>query len=127
MDRKRLVELSIEALERKKIEIDEEIDILRTELGSSGKAVRQAASPVSAAGGRKRRSRTPAERRAQSQRMKQYWAQRNSKAPKAPAAAKKAPAGKVRVWTDSEKKALGLRMREVWKKRKSGSEKKTKK
>ena len=126
MDRKRLVELSIEALENKKTEIDAEIKALRKELGNSGSTTRQFEFPMTR-GVRRRRVRTAAERRAQSLRMREYWANRRSNGAKASAAPRKPAAGKVRVWTDAEKKALALRMREVWKKRKSEASKKTSK
>ena len=70
----------------------------------------------------KKRGKSAAERRALSEKMKQVWAARRSKAKSAKPAKTKAKAGtKVRPKTAAEKKALSLKMKEVWKKRKAAT------
>ncbi len=120
MDRNRILELAVKELARQRAEIDAEIEAVRAELKSTGPAVRE---PISllASGTRRRRSRTPAERRAQAARMRKYWAQRRAQ-PAKPSAAAPAPAStKGRKKSAAEKKALSLKMREVWKKRKAAA------
>jgi hypothetical protein len=117
MDRNRILELAIEELERQRGGIDAEIEMVRAELKSAGSAVRKPI-PIPAAGTPRRRSRTPAERRAQSERMKQYWAAKRAQAARPPVKAPAPPAAKRRPKSDAEKKALSLKMKEVWKKRK---------
>jgi hypothetical protein len=125
MDRNRLLELAVEELERQKAGIDEEIAAVRAELGGKGSTVRTRS--VSAG---TRRRRTLAQRRAQAQRMREYWAAKRAQAAKPAAVAKRlsdpVTVAKVRTWTDAKKKALSLRMREVWKKRKEAAAKKAK-
>jgi hypothetical protein len=83
MERKRILELALEALEQQKTQVEAEIEILRAEThGRGGVASTGKAGPTARPKG-KRRAKTPAERKAQSKRMKAYWA-----AKKAAAAAK---------------------------------------
>ena len=79
MDRNRILELAVGALERKKAGIEEEIEAVRAEL--KGSSIPRKAKPV-ATRIAKRRSRTLAQRKAQSQRMKEYWAAKRNKAAK---------------------------------------------
>ena len=126
MERDRLFELALEELNRQSAGIDEEIAALRAELRSTGSAVRQKGLAPSAG---TRRKRTPAQRRAHSERMKQYWARKRAQAAK-PAAGSKRPAAagaKVRTWTDAEKKALSLKLKAAWRKRKAAAAKRIKK
>jgi len=126
MDRKQILELALQALQQQKAGIDADIEAIRAELEGTGSTIRQTTIVVSVATQRGRQ-RTPAERRAQAQRMRQIWAARKAKAAK-PAAAKTAPAAgtKTRLMTAAQKKALSLKMKEAWKKRKAGAGKKTK-
>ena len=78
---KRLIELALEALELRKAAIDAEIDAIRAEL--TGRTKVAAGFPAKAAGdGRKRGPRSKAARKAQSERMKVYWAKRRAEAAK---------------------------------------------
>jgi hypothetical protein len=69
----RLIELAIETLESRKAAIDQEIQQLRAQLKSpSGRRAKRSRGPRSAAS-----------RKAQSQRMKEYWAKKRAEAGKA--------------------------------------------
>jgi hypothetical protein len=123
MDRKRVLELAIAELERQRAGIDEEIAAVQAELRGTGSAVRQAVS-IPSTGTRGRRQRTPAERKAQAQRMREYWAAKRTKrtqAAKAAPTAKKAAgvSAKVRAKTEAQKKALSVAMKKAWAKRKA--------
>jgi hypothetical protein len=73
----RLVELAIEALEARKAAIDEEIGRLRREL-RPGRRTRT--NPSGPAGRRKKGGMSAAARKAQSLRMKEYWARKRAAA-----------------------------------------------
>jgi hypothetical protein len=120
MERHRLIGLAIAELERQKAGIDQDLETLRAELGGKGSSARQKELASSAG---TRRTRTTAERKAQSRRMKEYWAQKRAQAAKPAGAAKTPAAAKVRKWTAAEKKALSLRMKEVWKRRAAAAKK----
>ena len=114
-----MLELAVEALQSRKAGIDAEIEVIRAELG--GKAF-IGGGKTKAVAAKRERSRTPAERRAQSRRMKKYWAAKKAATVKSSIAAKTPTAGaKVRTRTDAEKKALSLKMKEVWKNRKAAT------
>ncbi len=124
MDANRILELAVEALENQKAGINAEIEKIRAELRSMGSNMRQTRSfPLASI---RTRSRTPAQRRLQSQRMKRYWASKKKAEEAKPAVKPKTPAAgaKVRVKTDAEKKALSLKMKEVWRKTKAEAAKK---
>jgi hypothetical protein len=74
MEHKRILELALETLQKRRMQVEAEVEALSAEMRRSGRATskRKAQSTVSAQ--RKRRARTPAERKAQSKRMKAYWA-----------------------------------------------------
>ena len=79
LDRRRLLELAAEKLEVERLRIDEEIAAIKAELGlekSTPKTKIRTKTPT-----RKRRSRTLSakERKAVSDRMKKYWAERKKK------------------------------------------------
>jgi hypothetical protein len=123
MERKQVLELALQELERQKAGVDADIEAIQAELKGTGSAVRQTIL-VPSAGSPKGRKRTPAERKAHAQRMREIWKKR-----KAAAASKTAPSAastKTRSMTAARKKALSLKMREVWKKRKAAATKKTK-
>jgi hypothetical protein len=124
MDRARLLELAIAELKRQKAGIDEEIEAVRAELGSTAPTIPQTVL-IPSAGTRRRRS--PAARKAHSERMRKYWAAKRAQTTR-PAAVAKKPAGgaKVRSWTDAEKKALSLKLKEAWKKRAAAKKAKSK-
>ena len=73
------MELAVEALEKQKAGIDAEIEALRADLEGTGSRTARKAKSVAATTGR-RRPRTQAERKAQSRRMKAYWAARKAEA-----------------------------------------------
>jgi hypothetical protein len=74
MEHKRILELALETLQEGKMQVDAEIEALRAEMRGSGSAtLKRKAGPTTNPSGR-RRTRTPAERKAQSKRMKAYWA-----------------------------------------------------
>ena len=74
MEHKRILELALEALEKQRTHVEAEIEAIRAEMHGGGRATstRKAGSTASLPG--KRRVRTTAERKAQSKRMKTYWA-----------------------------------------------------
>jgi hypothetical protein len=121
MERNRILELALEELERQKAAVLAEIETINAELKKAGPQPAKKAKTVTARTGRKS-AKTAAARKAQSQRMKKYWAVKKAKS----AAAKKAAAArpKARAKTAAEKKALSLKMKEIWKKRKAEAAKK---
>ena len=82
---KRILELALETLVARRTAIEAEIADIRAEL--EGRAPSVGPSSKVASVTRRRRPRTTAERKAQSERMKAYWANRRAQA------AKKAAAG----------------------------------
>jgi hypothetical protein len=74
MEHKRILELALEALEKQKTQVEAEVEALRAEMRGSGRAtLKRKTGPIASPPG-KRRAKTPAERKAQSKRMKAYWA-----------------------------------------------------
>lgn len=71
----RILELAMEELKRQKAVIDAELEAIRAELGGIATAGR--AKTVAPDAGRKR-GRSEAERKAQSERMRKYWAARRT-------------------------------------------------
>jgi len=128
MQRKQILELALQELQRQKAVINADIETIRTELEGAGSIIRQTPS-LPSAGIRRGRQRTPAQRKQQSQRMKGIWAARRAQAAKPAVPAKTAPVAasmKSRSMTAVRKKALSLKMREVWKKRKAAAAKRAK-
>jgi hypothetical protein len=117
MDRTQLLELALEALEKQKATVSAEIDAIRTQLRGSGSAARKA-KPAKARIGR-RKPQTVAARKAQSQKMKKYWAEKRVAAKKKAVKRTTRAGKKSRAKTAAEKKALSLKMKEIWKKRKA--------
>ena len=133
MDKNRVYELAIEALERQKAEINSEIEKFKSEikdLKTTPTKKRTSAKPE------KKRGKSAAERKALSEKMKIVWAARKSKAKKGKEKQKVKAAStklarikttsKIRPKTEAEKKALSLKMKEVWKKRKAKATQKAK-
>ena len=108
MERKRILELAVEALQQQKAQIEADIKTVQAELKSAGLGISESEKP-------QRRRRSPAERRAHAQRMRKYWAAKKAQAKPRTAVAK------VRTKTEAEKKAISLRMKEAWKKRKAAA------
>jgi hypothetical protein len=113
-ERKCVLELALEELKRQKAGIDAEIASIQSELRIEGSAVRQTRAVPSAG----KRSKTTAQRRGASLRMKEIWAaRRKAKAAKKSGAAKAPATGaKIRPKTEADKRALSLKMKEAWKK-----------
>jgi hypothetical protein len=123
MDRNRILQLAVEALERQKAGIDAEIEACRAELEGTGSGTPKKAEPVVVPIGR-RGAQTLAARRAQSERMRQYWA---AKRAQTSATKKTSPASaKGRPKSAAEKKALSLKMKQVWAKKKAEAAKNAK-
>lgn len=80
VSRVRLLELAQKRLEEERTRIDQELEAVQNELASLTSNNRKRRGP-----GRKKRSRrgrrpmTPEERKAHSQRMKEYWAERKKR------------------------------------------------
>jgi len=117
MDQNRILELAIEELEKQKAELAAQIEDLRAELKGAGSRAARKVMPV-AATAQKQRSKTLAERKALSRKLKAIWAAK--KLQKA-----KAPKPKGRRKTAAEKKALSLKMKAVWAKKRAGAAGKT--
>ena len=124
MDQNRILELALEQLEQKKAGIEAELEMIQAELNGVGSAVLKIKVDTVAGTGI-RRQRTPAERKAQAERMRQYWAAKRGKAAKVTTAPKvfHAAGSKRRTKTAAEKKALSLKMKEAWKRRKAAAKK----
>jgi hypothetical protein len=81
MDHNRVLELAIEELQRQKAGIEAEIEMIREEIGKLGiSAKHRTGKPpvVAAAKSGRTRPRTAAEKKAQSDKMRKYWAARRS-------------------------------------------------
>jgi hypothetical protein len=112
----RILELAIGELTRRKVAIEEEIEEIRRELGQPAPAVDVQSAAVVVG---MRRGRNASQRKAQSERMKKYWAARNS----AKGSADSNPKAKTAAG-----KAISEAMRAYWAKRKaSGKNSKAKK
>jgi hypothetical protein len=75
---KRLIELAIEALEVRKAALDDEMAKMKLQLG--GRLVSAKAPAAKPSGKKKRGPQSRSARKAQSERMKAYWAKRRSEA-----------------------------------------------
>ena len=108
---KRILELALETLEKRKAAIDAEIQSIQTQLkgGARSKIVAPAAG--------ERKVRTAAQRKAQSERMKKIWAEKR--------AAKKAVLLKPKKGPKSAaaRKAQSARMKAYWARKKAGKAK----
>lgn len=76
MERQRLLELALEHLQERKHQVEQELEKVQAELGSSRSSTRSHQPKRTR---RKRRKMTPEEKRAHSKRMKQYWAERKKR------------------------------------------------
>jgi hypothetical protein len=126
----RIIELAIEALEKRRIAIDTEIEELRSQLRDrvpTETAMKAVAEIAAGAPRRGRRTRTAAEKKAQSERMKAYWTNRKARETRAAAAKKSAAMEYVRgPKSAAARKALSEKMKQVWAKRKAEAAKKSK-
>jgi hypothetical protein len=109
----RIIELAIEALRSRRGGVEAEIEMIEQEL--RGRTARPAA-PVA----RKRRTKTAAQRKAQAERMRAYWAARKAPAIKTRTMRKTAPAKpKMGPQSTAARKAQSERMKAYWAKRKA--------
>jgi uncharacterized protein (UPF0335 family) len=123
MDRKRLLELAVETLEKQKAGIDAEMESIRAEMKGVGSGVAGKVKPVTPAT-RKQRSKTPAQHKALSRKLKEIWAVKKRLAAKLAVVAKTAPArAKGRPKSKAEKKTLSLKMKQVWKQKRAEPQK----
>jgi hypothetical protein len=101
---KRILELALEALIARRAAIAAEIEAFQEELtGAPGTRTARASKLITPPAG-KRKPKSAAERKAQSERMKAYWAAKRSQIGKISAAEKPAPANlKRRPKTAAEK------------------------
>ena len=76
---KRLIELALEALEQRKASIDAEIAAIRAEMTGRG-GIKSILPTKAAVAPKKRGPRSKAARKAQSERMKAYWAKKRAEA-----------------------------------------------
>jgi cell division septum initiation protein DivIVA len=117
MEKQRLLSLALEQLEKQKRQVEADMEDLRAEI-TGGPTVTQAPSKT-APSARKGKERTAAQRRAHSQRMRAYWAEKRAQV----ANARKTHPGKPkrRPKTAAEKKALSLIMKKAWARRKAAA------
>jgi hypothetical protein len=105
----RILELAIEELTRRKTAIEAEIEEIRGELRQPGPSF---AAKAPAVVGR-RRGRNAAQRKAQSERMKKYWAAKKSRA------VAKEPSVSIPKPKNAASKAISEAMRAYWAKKKA--------
>lgn len=110
---KRILELAVEALQERKAKVEAEIESIQAELGGGIRKPKIAVPRVA-----KRRRRTVAQRKAQSERMKAYWAARKSREAKTEPA-RKLTSVKPRRGPKSAaaRKAQSERMKAYWAKK----------
>jgi hypothetical protein len=111
----RILEIALEELQRRKAEIDADIELIRQELGSEPVGSATEFTAVD----KRRRGRSSAQRKAQSERMRKYWAARRTGS----SAKVKTRNPKPRK---SSSKAISEAMRAYWAKRKAAAGKKEK-
>jgi hypothetical protein len=126
MEQRQILELALEALEKQKADLNAALAEIR-EMQDGNKRIISSRPEIPTLVVVKRRSKTLAERRAHSQKMRKYWAAKKAQAAKPASAVKKpAPVGaKVGTKTDAKRKALSLAMKKAWKKRKAAAAAKT--
>ena len=110
----RILELALEALESRKTAIDAEISDIRSQMKTGARVV--PAKAVAPAGGR-RSPRTAAQRKAQAERMREFWRKKRAAAKAKPvkkAAAKPKPAQK-----SAAAQKASERMKAYWAKKKA--------
>ena len=124
MDHKQILELALETLERRRAEVEAAIaEVVELQGGNPRRIVRRPELPTLVVV--KRRSRTQAERRAQSLRMKRIWAKkRAAQTGKEPAPSKPSPSGGRRKSRSAKSKAVSEGMRAYWAVRKAEEQKK---
>lgn len=125
MDNERILQLALEALQVRRTSIEAQIQELSAE--SHGQAAKTAKGAGTAVPPGKRRTRTAAERQAQSRAMKLYWRRKRAKAAKAQTAKKPAQKKPKRgPQSAAAREALSQKMKLVWAKRKAEAAKTSK-
>lgn len=123
MDYTRTLELALETLEKRRAEVEAEIEEVRELMGGIPRqTITKPVTPTLVVV--KRRSKTAAERTAQSEAMKKYWAAKKTQV-KVSTSTQPIPArAKRRPKTAAEKKVLSLKMKEAWARRRAAAAKK---
>ena len=117
MEHKKLLELALETLEKQRADIEHAIaEIHEFQNGKKRVFARKPGRPVLVAV--KRRSKTLAERKALSRKLKLIWAEKRLQVAKSARA-------KGRPKTAAEKKALSLKMKAVWARRREAGKKRS--
>ncbi len=118
MEFNRILELAFEELAKKKKQIENEIKMVSAEMN---RIARKPASSIAEI--KKRSRRSAAQRKAQSQRMREYWAAKRAKAAKTTARLRRLPARslKRRAKSAAQRKLLSLKMKQVWRRRKAAA------
>lgn len=120
MDRKRVLELALETLAARRAEVEAVIaEVVELQRGTRRVIAKKPELPTLVVV--KRKSRTQAERKAQSERMKAYWAAKRALAGKKE---KPSPAGGKRKLKSAKSRAVSEGMRAYWAKRKAEEAKK---
>lgn len=127
MEKERVLQLALEAMEQQRLTVEEEIRELTAQLeGRSHIEAMPFAAPSRRRAHRRAKTgpQSAAARRAVSERMKAYWAKRKAQAVRAAAPNKSAPAKPHQ--SAAARKAQSARMKEIWAKRKAEAAKKAK-
>lgn len=116
---KRILELALEALHKRMAAVDAEIQSIQTQLegGTKTKSVAPAAG--------KRKTKTAAQRKAQSKTMKKIWAEKRAK--RVQAAKKATPSKPKKGPSAAARKAQSERMKAYWAKTRAAKSKRRKK
>ena len=122
MDRNRVLELALEALEKQRADVEAAIaEVEELQGGIPRRIVRRPELPTLVVV--KRRSQTAAERKSQSERMKAYWARKRAESAKLSAAQAPETATKKRKpKTAAHRRAQSKAMKAYWAKRKKGNQ-----
>jgi hypothetical protein len=120
MNNKRILELALETLQKQRAVVEAEIEAVRSELrGLTGIPRANRAGTAAPLSGR-RRPKSPAEKKAQSERMKAYWAAKRAGSVKAPSGRKaRSQSRRRRVISAAARKAQSLKMKQIWAQRKA--------
>jgi hypothetical protein len=116
MENKRILELALETLYAQQAAVGSEISQLRSELARFRERIQP--ETIATVAGRSR-ARTPAQRRAHSERMKAIWAKRRAGMAKAP---RKPSPPKKTMSTAAANKSRSEKMKAYWAKWRKGSE-----
>lgn len=117
MDDKRILELALEALQRRKTAVESAIQEVNESLGGIRTGVvERPDTPLVAV---RRRTRTAAERKRQSEKMKLYWAAKRTTKVSTPAET----SAKRKTMTAAAKRAISRKLKAAWARRKAAAKK----